>query len=74
MGGRQGGLTRQGPTAFGGCTLGQHRLKIALFFDAVFLPFWVDLGSQDGSKILQNPTKIDFKIALDFQLVFDTTF
>ena len=74
MGRRQGWLTTQGPTAFGGCTPGQHRLKITLFFDAVFLPFWVDLGSQDGSKILPNPLKIDFKIALDFQLVFDTTF
>ena len=74
MGGRQGGLTRQTPRLAGGYTLGQLRLKIALFFDAVFLPFWVDLGSQDGSKIHRNPLKIDFKTALDFQPVFDTTF
>ena len=74
MGGRQGGLARQTPR-FDRCrTSSQLRLKIALFFDAAFLPFLDDFGSQDGSKILKNPSKIDFKIALDFDLVFDTTF
>ena len=73
-GGRQGAIlrptTRSSPTR----TILQLRLKIAMFFDTVFLQFWVDLGSQDGSKIRRNPSKADFKIALDFQLVFDTTF
>ena len=67
-GGRQGAIprptTRPDPTP----TILQLRLKIALFFDAVFLPFWVDLVSQDGSKIHRNPSKIVFKIALDFNL------
>ena len=74
MGGRQGGLARQTPRTAGRYPASQLRLKIALFFDAVFLPFLDDFGSQDGPKILQNPLKIDFKIALDFDLVFDTTF
>ena len=73
-GGRQGAIPRPTTRSFPCRTILQLRLKIALFFDAVFLPFWVDLGSQDGSKILPNPSKIDFEIALDFQPVFDTTF
>ena len=74
IGGRQGGLARQTPRFDRWRTSSQLRLKIALFFDAVFLPFWDDFGSQDGSKILPNPLKIDIKIAPDFDLVFDTTF
>ena len=74
IGGRQGGLARQTPRTAGRRPASQLRLKIALFFDAVFLPFWDDFGSQDGSKIRPNPEKIDFEIALDFDLVFDTTF
>ena len=38
-----------GPTP----TILQLRLKIALFFDAVFLPFWDDLGTQDRPKIAE---------------------
>ena len=49
----------------------QLRVTIALFFDAVFLPFLYNSGSHDGFEILPNPSKIDFKIALDFQFVFD---
>ena len=71
---RQGGFQGDVPRTKCTRTPLQLRLKIAVFFDAVFLPFWVDLGSQDGSKILSNPSKIDFEIALDFQPVFDTTF
>ena len=48
MGGAQGGLARQGPRADPTTTTLQLRLKIALVFDAVFLRFWLHLGSQDG--------------------------
>ena len=48
MGGAQGGLGRSGPRTQGGHPTVQLRLKIALVFDAVFLRFWLHLGSQDG--------------------------
>ena len=54
MGGAQGGLGRSGPRVQGGNPTVQLRLKIALVFDAVFLRFWLHLGSQDG---LQNRPK-----------------
>ena len=48
MGGAQGSLARQGPRPDPTYTTLQLRLKIALVFDAVFLRFWLHLGSQDG--------------------------
>ena len=73
-GGRQGAIPSDVPSPSDGRRTCQPRLEIALVFDPIFLPFWVDLGFQDGSKINRNPSKINFKIALDLQLVFETTF
>ena len=44
----------------------QLRLKIATFFDTLFLAFLIDLGCQDAPKIHKIHEKINFKIALDF--------
>ena len=41
-------MARPGPRVTSGNTTFQLRLKIALVFDAVFLRFWLHLGSQDG--------------------------
>ena len=57
MGGAQGGLARQGPRATSTYTTLQLRLKIALVFDAVFLRFWLHLGSQDGFQNRPKPLK-----------------
>ena len=54
MGDAQGGLARQSPRPTSTYTTLQLRLKIALVVDAVFLRFWLHLGSQDG---LQNRPK-----------------
>ena len=69
-----GGRPRPTTRLAGRRTPYQLRLKIAPFFDAVFLQFLIDLGSQDASKIRRNPEKMLFKIALDFRIVFDTIF
>ena len=54
-GGRRGASPRPTARADRGHTTLQLRLKIAAFFDAVFLQFLVDLGSQDAPKISKNP-------------------
>ena len=74
MGGAQGGLGRSGPRVQGGNPTLQLRLKIALVFDAVFLRFWLHLGSQDGLQNRPNRKKITFESALQLRRVFDPIF
>ena len=73
-GGRLGASPRPTARVVGTPTAYQLRLKIAPFFDAVFLQFLVDLGGQDAPKIHKNPSKTHFKFALDFYTVFDIIF
>ena len=72
MGGAQGGLARSGPRVNPTPTTLQLRLKIALVFDAVFLRFWLHLGSQDG---LENrPKSLKNRLRKQFRSIFEWMF
>ena len=71
MGGAQGGLASPGPRPTSCKTTMQLRIKIALVFDAVFLRFWLHLGSQDGFENRPKSLKITFESALQFQSIFE---
>ena len=73
-GGRRGASPRPTARADRRIATFQLRLKIALFFDTLFLAFLVDPACQDAPKINKIHEKINFKIALDFRIVFDTIF
>ena len=74
MGVRQGGFQGDVPRLDLPHTTLQLRLKIALVFDAVFLRFWLHLGSQDGLQNRPKPLKNHLRkctpISKHFQISF----